>query len=152
MMTHYTFDLYGRFSGTSDTATERSTTVAPAELSLSYNWNGVAWVYAPNVQTAPITTTSTPTVEPRHITQLAFLNRFTDAEAIAIDLASQGATVQAAAMRRYQNKVSAATYIDLDRDDTRAGVEALEAAGLLGEGRAAEILDAAVADAERWRG
>jgi hypothetical protein len=80
-------------------------------------------------------------VQARHITQLAFLNRFTDAEAIAIDLASQGSTVQAAAMRRYQAKVNAATYIDLDRQDTRDGVIALEALGLLGTGRALVILD-----------
>lgn len=88
----------------------------------------------------------------RHITQLAFLSRFTDAEAIAIDLASQGATPQAAAMRRYQAKVNAATYIDLDRQDTRVGVQALEAGGLLAPGRAFAILDGAIVDHERWRG
>ena len=88
----------------------------------------------------------------RAITCLAFLDRFTDAEAIAIDLASQGATVQAAAMRRYMSKVEAATFIDLDRPDTRAGVQALEAAGLLIEGRALEILDAPVRGHERARG
>ena len=88
----------------------------------------------------------------RAITRLAFLDRITDAEAIAIDLARQGATVQAAAMRRYMSKVEAATFIDLDRPDTRAGVQALEAAGLLIEGRALEILDAPVLDHERPRG
>jgi hypothetical protein len=93
-------------------------------------WDGV--IEQPPVQ---------PVVEKRHITQLAFINRFTDAEAIAIDLASQGTTVQAAAMRRYQAKVNAATYIDLDRQDTRDGVIALEALGLLGTGRALSILD-----------
>lgn len=88
----------------------------------------------------------------RRITQLAFLTRFTDAEAIGIDLASQGTTVQAAAMRRHQAKVSAASHIDLDRADTRAGVQALEAAGLLGAGRAAEILDAPIQPHEVFRG
>jgi hypothetical protein len=87
--------------------------------------------------------------EVRHITQLAFLSRFTDAEAVAIDLASIGATVQAASMRRYQSKVSAATFIDLGRVDTRAGVQALEAATLLAVGRALEILDAAIQPSER---
>lgn len=92
-----------------------------------------------------------PVVNPtdRRITKLAFMVRFSDAEAIAIDLASQGATVQAAAMRRYQAKVNAAEWIDLDREDTRAGVQALEAVGLIAPGRAAEILDAPVADDER---
>ena len=88
----------------------------------------------------------------RRITQLAFLNRFSDAEAITIDLASQGATPQAAAMRRYQSKVTAATYIDLDRSDTREGVEALEALGLLNAGRAAEILDSEVQPHEHYQG
>jgi hypothetical protein len=85
----------------------------------------------------------------RRITNLAFLSRFTDAEAVAIDLASIGATVQAAGIRRYVKKVDAASFIDLDRPDTRAGVQALEAAGLLAVGRAAEILDGVVQAAEQ---
>lgn len=87
--------------------------------------------------------------EIRHITRLAFLSRFTDAEAVAIDLASIGATAQAASMRRYLNKVNAATFIDLDRPDTRAGVQALESGGILSAGRALEILDAPVQPGER---
>lgn len=88
---------------------------------------------------------------PRHITRLAFISRFTDAEAIVIDLASIGATQQAAAMRRYLNKVNTALYIDLDRADTRNGVLALQAGGLLANGRAAEILDAPIQDHEVFR-
>ena len=90
-----------------------------------------------------------PVPELRRITRLAFLDRFTDAEAVAIDLASMGATVEAASVRRYLSKVNAATFIDLDRADTRAGVQALEAGGLLGEGRALEIMDAPVEQHER---
>lgn len=83
------------------------------------------------------------------ITKLAFLNRFTDEEAITIDLASIGSTVQAASMRRYMSKVNAANFIDLSREDTRAGVLALESAGVLANGRAAEILDTPIAPEER---
>ena len=93
-----------------------------------------------------------PVPELRHITRLAFLSRFSDSEAVAIDLASIGATPQAAGMRRYMSKVNAATYIDLDRADTRAGVQALEAAGVLAAGRALQILDAPVQPEERWHG
>lgn len=93
---------------------------------------------------------STPEV--RHITRLAFLNRFSDGEAIAIDLASIGATVQAASMRRYMSKVNSAHYIDLERTDTRAGVQALETAGLLAAGRAAEILDTPIQPSEKFNG
>jgi len=82
------------------------------------------------------------------ITRLAFLNRFTDAEAIAIDLASIGETVEAATLRRYMAKVNAATYIDLTREDTRAGVQALEVMGILGSGRAEEILSEVVDPSE----
>jgi hypothetical protein len=90
-----------------------------------------------------------PAPSVRHITQLAFLSRFTDAEAVAIDLASIGATVEAASMRRYLSKVNAATFIDLNRPDTRAGVQSLEAGGVLVAGRALEILDAPIQPEER---
>lgn len=104
-----------------------------------------AWrVAAEQVAAAP--------VEDLRITRLAFLDRFADAEAVAIDLASLGATVQAAGLRRYLHKVNSATYIDLGRTDTREGVQALETAGLLGAGRALEILDAPVQPHERYRG
>lgn len=86
------------------------------------------------------------------ITRLAFLDRFTDAEAVAIDLASLGATVQAAGLRRYLHKVNSAQHIDLARADLQAGVQALEAAGLLTAGRAEQILTAPITDVERYRG
>ena len=82
------------------------------------------------------------------ITRLAFLSRFTDEEAVALDLASIGATVPAASLRRYMAKVNAASFIDLSREDTRAGVLALEPMGILGDGRALEILDAPIQDHE----
>ena len=44
---------------------------------------------------------------------------------------------------------AAATFIDLSRADTRAGVQMLETAGLLAAGRALEILDAPVTPEER---
>jgi len=78
------------------------------------------------------------------VSRLAFLSRFTDEEAIDIDLASIGATREAAAVRRYLSKVHAAQFIDLQDADTRAGVQALEAAGLIAAGRATAILDAPI--------
>jgi hypothetical protein len=103
------------------------------------------WLYDGSVFTAPA---PVAVIEARKVTRLAFLSRFTDSEAITLDLASQGATVEAATMRRYLSKVNAATYIDLDRGDTRAGVIALEGAGILGAGRALEILDAPIQPSE----
>ena len=87
-----------------------------------------------------------PQAEPtvRNVSRKAFLSRFTDAEAIDIDLASMGATREAATVRRYLSKVNAAQHIDLADDETRTGVHALEAAGLLQPGRALVILDAPI--------
>jgi hypothetical protein len=97
-----------------------------------------------------------PAPLPRHITKLAFRNRFTTAEKVMIDLASiddpaadMVARQQAAAVRVAQADAAAATYIDLDRADTRDGVTMLETAGILGAGRALEILDAEIFDIER---
>ena len=80
----------------------------------------------------------------RLVSNKAFLSRFTDAEAIDIDLASMGATREAATVRRYLSKVNAAQHIDLADDETRTGVQGLEAAGLLQPGRALAILDAPI--------
>lgn len=118
-------------------------TPAPEGCAIGWAWDGEAFT-PPAPPPAP-----EPTTEPRHITRLAFLNRFTDAEAISIDLASIGATVQEAGLRRYMNKVNAATFIDLAGPDTRSGVQALEAGGVLAAGRAAEILDSDILDEER---
>lgn len=76
------------------------------------------------------------------ITRLAFLNRFSDEEAVAIDLASQGATYNAAMMRRAQKRIDAASFIELTDSNTIAGVMTLESVGLLSQGRAAQILSA----------
>ena len=85
-----------------------------------------------------------PAPTERNVSRKAFLSRFTDAESIDIDLASIGPTREAATVRRYLSKVNAAQHIDLADDETRDGVQALEAAGLLRPGRALEILDAPI--------
>ena len=95
---------------------------------------------------------------PRHITVLAFRNRFTQAEKIAIEIAAldnpaaaMPQRAQSAALRANQLDVQAANYIDLDRTDTRAGVQVLEAATILAAGRALEILDAPIQAHEEFR-
>lgn len=117
---------------------------APADFDVTrlgeYRYEGGALVLAPDTR----------------ITRLAFRNRFTSAEKMALELAAlddPAATLaqrqQAAAIRVYLSDMNAATFIDLGRDDTRAGVQALEAGGLIGTGRALEILDAPVEAHER---
>ena len=93
-----------------------------------------------------------PTPEDRRITRLMFRNRFTQAEHVIIEIASLDDTAapmqqrqMAAALRVLQRQVSDAEFIDLNDIVTRAGVQQLEAFGLLAEGRAAEILDGSLA-------
>ena len=100
---------------------------------IGQRWNPEAQEFEPGP--LPAQTTE------RNVARKAFLSRFTDAEAIDIDLASIGATREAATVRRYLSKVDAAQHIDLSDEETRTGVHALEAAGLLKPGRALSILD-----------
>ena len=90
------------------------------------------------------------------ITRLAFRSRFTQSEKIALEMAAlddptaaMSARQQAAALRAYLADVGAATFIDLRRPDTRAGVQMLERVGLLQAGRALTILESAIAPEER---
>lgn len=90
------------------------------------------------------------------ITRLAFRNRFLPAEKVTLELASLDnpagpllARQQAAALRAYLADVAAATFVDLSRADTRAGVQYLETVTLIAAGRAAAILDAPIQAEER---
>lgn len=70
------------------------------------------------------------------ITRLQFLRRFTDAEMAAILTASDSNAALRSALLKWQT----AEGIVLTDPATVSGVNALEIAGLIGEGRAAEIL------------
>lgn len=117
-------------------------TIEADEAFAEANYPG-AWRVAAEQPEPPITP------EDARITRLAFVDRFTDAEAVAIDLASIGATVQAASIRRYLDKVNKAVFIDLSREDTQAGVQALETNGLISVGRADVILTTPIQPHER---
>jgi len=90
------------------------------------------------------------------ITRLAFRNRFTMQEKVAIEIAALDNPAAdmptrrlAATLRANEKDVHAATYVDLKLADTREGVQQLEALGILAAGRALEILDAPITDEER---
>ena len=90
------------------------------------------------------------------ITRLAFRNRFTQAEKVMLEMAALDDPAaplaqrqQSAAIRASMADTAAAVFIDLSRQDTRAGVQMLEAGGLLAVGRALEILDAPIEAHER---
>jgi hypothetical protein len=77
---------------------------------------------------------STPSV--RTLTKLAYMNRFTDAELAGIYTAAKS-VIQ---IEVWLDKFKLAEEINLDDPSTIAGVQALEAAGLLAQGRSTEIL------------
>ena len=149
------FDTYGWLTATPNP--ERSTNIAPPAEGGGQraNWTGTGWVLATYI--APVAPT-TPTA-PAIVTTLAFRNRFTQAEKVTIEIAcldvptaAMPARQQAAALRVNQADTNAATYIDLNRADTRAGVTALQTAGIIAAGRAGVILDTPVADVEKPKG
>lgn len=75
---------------------------------------------------------------PRLVTVLAFRSRFTDAEKIAIYTAAEASIP----IRVWLDDLNAAQNQTVDLIDERivAGVHAMEFGGLIGAGRAAEIL------------
>ena len=119
---------------------------------------GIGWQYIGGEFIAPTPAGPEPEIPPnRRITRLAFRNRFTQAELVALEIAGlddpsapMQQRQQAAAIRVMQRQVGEATFIDLDRPDTRAGVQQLEVGGLIASGRALEILDAPVQPMEAY--
>jgi hypothetical protein len=70
------------------------------------------------------------------ITKLEFLERFTAEERVAIRTAAQSSI----AIQDYLELVNVCDSIDLTYGTTKAGVQALENAGLIAPGRSVEIL------------
>ena len=89
-----------------------------------------------------------PHAQHRHITPLAFRRRFTGAERAAIEWAAvdradatSAERMQAAQLRSNLKDQELASFIDLDDPDVSAGVQLLEAVGLIADGRALQITD-----------
>jgi hypothetical protein len=87
-----------------------------------------------------------PEVVDMRITKLAFKQRFTADERIAI---REAAAVNPQ-IYDFEDLVNAATYIDLSRADTISAVNAIEQAGLIAEGRAIEIIGPPINEIERY--
>jgi hypothetical protein len=88
------------------------------------------------VQAFTWTSTDVAVPAPRLLTHEQLIQRFTDAEWQTMTEAARGNTAMDAWMRRF----ALANVISLDDPATVAGVQALEIAGILAPGRAAEIL------------
>jgi len=88
-----------------------------------------------------------PEVVDMRITKLAFKQRFTQDERIAIRAAAE--TIPQ--VYDFQDLVNSATFIDLSRPDTIGSVNAIERLGLIEAGRASIILGPPVEDIERYK-
>ena len=117
-----------------------SNTIVADEAFVEQHYPG-AWELVPEPSAEPA-----PPI-PR-ITRLAFRNRFTQAEKVALELAAldnpsadRPQRQQAAALRAHLKDLDVATFVDLNRPETVTAVQTLEAGGLLASGRAATILD-----------
>lgn len=82
------------------------------------------------------------------MTRLAFRNRFTFEEKVAIETAAE----TDATVRVLLKDQSEATYIDLERADTQQGTMLLVQKGLITSERASEILSLDIQPDEEYRG
>ena len=127
----------------------------PGQQLLASETAGVGWAYADGAFTPPVT--QPPAALDTRITRLAFRNRFTQAEKVALELAAldnpsapMAQRQQSAALRAHLKDLDAASWVDLTRPETVAALQMLEASGFIGEGRAAAILDVdSITDIER---
>lgn len=90
----------------------------------------------------PIIDAERPLAAARRLTKLDYMNRFNDDELAAIYAAAKAVPAIEVWLAKFNAATPGAdgTAIDLDDPRTVAGVQALEGAGLIGAGRAAEIL------------
>jgi len=100
---------------------------------------GPGWALTGGEWTAPTA------VVDRTITPYALKARMTAAERIGIRTVAKSS----AEVEDFQDMLDSARIIDLDDPALAGGLAALEAAGLLAAGRAAEVLAAPVQDKER---
>lgn len=112
----------------------------PSQLMVEIGWRYVGGDFLP-----PLDTSSN---FGRIITVLAYRKRFTRPERIAIKHASRQASLQSSGLASDLDDLMAATYINLDIADTIQATEDIEAATLIGEGRANIILSDPVYSAE----
>ncbi|WP_287806138.1 hypothetical protein [Diaphorobacter sp.] len=115
-------------------------------VGIGWMWNGARFLAPAHAHVAA----------PRMVSVLGFRRRFTPAEKAAIEWAAvdradqpDAQRKQAAELRAMLADQAAATFIDLDDAATTGGVRKLEAMGLIGAGRAAQILGAPVQLEER---
>jgi hypothetical protein len=104
----------------------------------------VGWAFNGSILTPPANYTSPI----KTITKLAFRQRFTFTELMAIETASQTSV----ALRVLKDNLNVATFIDLSRTDTIQAIGMLTAAGLITSDRANIILTTPPSNSELYTG
>jgi len=117
------------------TQAERSTNRLHAFISAEPGFDASSYVGQQMGVPAPIGT---------KITHLAFRRRLTFAERVAIETAGE----TNASIRVLLGDLAASKFVDMAYDNTIDGLTMLETDGLIGAGRAAEILEATVTEDE----
>ena len=153
----FKYDLHGWFVRGVPDAELRTVPMAPPSLTttttegqLRANWNGLAWGMLPYVAPPPEPEPQ-PVEAQRIVSVLGFRRRFTPAEKAAIEWAAvdrpdqpEAQRMQAAALRATLANQAVAQFIHLEDPATVAGVQGLEALGIIEPGRALEILTAPI--------
>ncbi len=96
----------------------------------------LAWVALDPENNIPSHTFNAPPPPPEPVSKLEFMNRFTDAELAAIYTIAK----QSVAVEIWLEKFKLAEFVNPGDPRVAAGIQALEMFGLIGSGRAAEIL------------
>jgi hypothetical protein len=99
-------------------------------------WNGMEFATHDHTEVVEVVPVVDTPATGRTMTRLEFLRRFTGAERITLRTVAK----QNPALEDYMALLDAAQDVNTGDADTIAGVQFLEAAGLLAAGRAAEIL------------
>ena len=126
------------------------TTPRPGETILAAGDAGIGWTWtqeggfvAPTPPEPP-----TPVVQPRLISRFAFRNRLTLEERVTAETAAATSPL----IRVLLDDLAVAEYVDLDIPILSTMLAGFEAQGILGAGRAAEIIGAEIQPHERPTG
>ena len=148
----YTFDFFGWL--TTDSFPDRQTTVEPPDSTTRIvgepfpNFTGHEWIMLP--YTDPPEAWELPTPEPvkRYISRFAFRNRLTLEERVTAETAAATSPL----IRVLLDDLAVAEYVDLDIPILSTMLAGFEQQGILGVGRATEIITAEIQPHERPTG
>ena len=115
--------------------------IALADGPLGENWiqndtAGIGWSYDGKTFTAPVIPEAPKVPVVRTLSKLEYMNRFHEEELVAIYTAAKSVIL----VEIWLEKFKLASNVDLDDPATIAGLQIMEKVGLIGEGRAAEII------------